>query len=100
VVSRRKPAKKDPVRRDIPEVEIVATLSRHLAWLHFRGTHSHALSLRQTPPEREFGRGFAAKNLRRLIQFAEVFPEIEIVVSLIRQSSWTHFIALIRLSPR
>jgi predicted nuclease of restriction endonuclease-like (RecB) superfamily len=30
-----------------------------------------------------------------MIQFAEVFPEEQIVVSLIRQLSWTHFIALI-----
>ena len=32
-----------------------------------------------------------------MIQFAEVFPDKEIVVSLIRQLSWTHFIALITL---
>ena len=35
--------------------------------------------------EQEFGRGFGEKNLRRMIQFAEVFPDREIVVSLIRQ---------------
>ncbi len=45
----------------------------------------------------EFGRGFAEKNLRRMIQFAEVFPDQQIVVSLIRQLTWTHFIALIPL---
>jgi predicted nuclease of restriction endonuclease-like (RecB) superfamily len=45
--------------------------------------------------EREFGRGFAEKNLRRMIQFAEVFPDQRIVVSLIRHLTWTHFIALI-----
>ena len=44
-----------------------------------------------------YGRSFNEKNLRRMIQFAEVFPESEIVVSLIRQLSWTHFIALIPL---
>jgi predicted nuclease of restriction endonuclease-like (RecB) superfamily len=44
----------------------------------------------------EFGRGFESKNVRRMIQFAEVFPE-EIVVSLMRQLSWTHFLALIPL---
>lgn len=43
----------------------------------------------------DYGNGFAEKNLRRMIQFAEVFPEEQIVVSLIRQLSWTHFIALI-----
>jgi predicted nuclease of restriction endonuclease-like (RecB) superfamily len=47
--------------------------------------------------ESEFGRGFAVKNLRRMVQFAEVFPDREIVVSLIRQLTWTHFIALIPL---
>lgn len=45
--------------------------------------------------EREFGRGFAEKNLRRMIQFAEVFPDQRVVVSLIRHLTWTHFIALI-----
>jgi len=46
---------------------------------------------------KEFGRSFGAKNLRRMIQFAEVFQDEKIVVSLIRQLSWTHFIALIPL---
>ncbi|MEM6252190.1 MAG: PDDEXK nuclease domain-containing protein [Cyanobacteria bacterium P01_D01_bin.156] len=47
--------------------------------------------------QQEFGRGFSEKNLRRMIQFYEAFPEEAIVVSLIRQLSWTHFIALIPL---
>jgi predicted nuclease of restriction endonuclease-like (RecB) superfamily len=47
--------------------------------------------------ESEFGRGFAEKNLRRMVQFAEVFSDWQIVVSLIRQLTWTHFIALIPL---
>lgn len=47
--------------------------------------------------EREYGRSYAEKNLRRMVQFAEVFPDREIVVSLIRQLTWTHFIALIPL---
>lgn len=37
------------------------------------------------------------KNLRRMVQFAVAFPDEKIVVSLIRQLSWTHFIALIPL---
>ncbi len=36
----------------------------------------------------EYGNGFSEKNLRRMLQFAEVFPEERIVVSLIRQLSW------------
>ena len=43
----------------------------------------------------EYGRSFSEKNLRRMMQFAQVFPNEEIVVSLIRQLSWTHIIALI-----
>jgi len=45
----------------------------------------------------DYGNNFSEKNLRRMIQVAEVFPDKEIVVSLIRQLSWTHFIALIPL---
>ena len=55
--------------------EIVVTLSRQL--------------------EREFGRGYADKNLRRMVQFAEVFPAAKIVVTLSRQLGWSHFVALI-----
>ncbi|MGP2832043.1 PDDEXK nuclease domain-containing protein [Serratia nevei] len=45
----------------------------------------------------EYGGSFAVKNLRRMVQFASTFPDERIVVSLIRQLSWTHFIALIPL---
>lgn len=45
----------------------------------------------------EYGNGFSEKNLRRMIQFAEVFPEEKIVAALRRQLSWTHFKALIYL---
>src|SRR5258708_29455023 len=47
--------------------------------------------------EAEFGRGFGEKNLRRMILFAEVFPDREIVASLMRQLTWTHFIELMPL---
>ena len=43
----------------------------------------------------EYGASFSEKNLRRMMQFAEVFPDEKIVVSLIRQLSWTHIVALI-----
>jgi DUF1016 N-terminal domain len=57
--------------------EIVVTLSRQLVM--------------------DYDNGFSDKNLRRMIQFAEVFSDEQIVVSLIRQLSWSHFIALIPL---
>jgi predicted nuclease of restriction endonuclease-like (RecB) superfamily len=51
--------------------EIVATLSRQLV--------------------EAYGRGFAEKNLRRMVQFANSFPDAEIVAALSRQLSWSHF---------
>ena len=44
----------------------------------------------------EFGASFSEKNLRRMMQFATVFPDQKIVVSLIRrQLSWSHIKILI-----
>lgn len=43
----------------------------------------------------KYGRSFEEKSLRRMMQFAQIFDDEQIVVSLIRQLSWTHFIALI-----
>jgi hypothetical protein len=43
----------------------------------------------------EYGTAFSEKNLRRMMQFAEVFPDEQIVVLLIRQLSWTHLLVLI-----
>lgn len=45
--------------------------------------------------EARYGRGFGEKNLRRMVQFAEAFPDPTILVSLIRELTWTHFVALI-----
>ena len=39
----------------------------------------------------EFGRGYARRNLFSMIRFAEVFPDMKIVQSLIAQLGWTHF---------
>jgi predicted nuclease of restriction endonuclease-like (RecB) superfamily len=57
--------------------KIVATLSRQLVT--------------------EFGRGFADKNLRRMMQFAEAFPDEAIVATLSRQLSWSHLKELLPL---
>ena len=45
----------------------------------------------------EFGRGFESKNLRRMVQFAQAFPQPEIVATLSRQLSWSHFVNLLPL---
>jgi hypothetical protein len=57
--------------------KIVATLSRLLV--------------------RDYGRVFSEKNLRRMMQFADIYPEEEIVVTLSRHLSWIHFLVLIPL---
>jgi predicted nuclease of restriction endonuclease-like (RecB) superfamily len=44
-----------------------------------------------------YGKSFEEKNLRRMMQFAEVFAEFEIVVTLSRQLNWSHFLNLIPL---
>ncbi len=44
---------------------------------------------------RRFGRNYEEKNLRRMIQFAELYTDLENVVTLSRHLSWSHFLALI-----
>jgi predicted nuclease of restriction endonuclease-like (RecB) superfamily len=47
--------------------------------------------------ESVYGRSFCEKNVRRMMKFAEYFPDIQIVVSVSRQLSWSHFIELLPL---
>ncbi len=57
--------------------EIVSTLSRELT--------------------EEFGRGFGRRSLFNMIRFAEVYPDPQIVQSLVAQLSWTHIQRLLPL---
>ena len=45
----------------------------------------------------QYGRNYEEKNLRRMLQFAEQFPDFQIVVPLARQLSWSHFLLLFPL---
>ena len=46
----------------------------------------------------EYGsKGFDEKNIRRMMQFAQAFPNEQIVASVMRQLSWTHFLQVIPL---
>lgn len=46
--------------------------------------------------QEEYGpKGFDAKNIHRMMQFAQKFPEEQIVASLMRQLSWTHFLQVL-----
>ena len=46
----------------------------------------------------EYGsKGFDEKNIRRMMKFAQEFPDEQIVASLMRQLSWTHFLQVLSL---
>lgn len=45
----------------------------------------------------DYGQGFSARNLSRMIQFFEAFPDETIVVTLSRELSWSHFIEILPL---
>lgn len=58
--------------------QIVATVSRQL--------------------QEEFGhKGFDVKTLRRMMQFAQQFPDIKIVAPLARQLTWSHIVEILPL---
>lgn len=57
--------------------QIVATVSRQLV--------------------QEYGRGFTEKNLRRMVQFAQTYPDENNVATLWRHLSWSHFRELLPL---
>ena len=45
----------------------------------------------------KYGQSFEDKNLRRMMQFASQFDDDQIVVTLSRQLSWSHFLVLLPL---
>ena len=45
----------------------------------------------------EFGNGYSRPNLFRMIRFAELFADREIVSTLSRQLSWSHFVEILQL---
>jgi len=44
-----------------------------------------------------YGRSFEARNLRRMMQFVEQFPDFEIVSQAATQLSWAHFVEILPL---
>lgn len=43
------------------------------------------------------GNQYSLRNLRRMMQFAEVFPDFQIVTPLVSQLSWSHFLQVISI---
>ena len=55
------------------------------------------VSTLSTQLKNKFGKNFELRNVQRMLQFAEQFTDIEMVVPLSRQLSWSHFVQLLPL---
>ena len=49
---------------------------------------------------KKYGKGFEIRNLRRMVQFAELFPDRAIVSPLATQLSWSHILELLPLKTQ
>lgn len=58
------------------------------------------VSTLSTQLKNKYGKNFELRNLQRMMQFAEQFSELEIVVSLSRQLSWSHFVTILPLKTQ
>lgn len=45
----------------------------------------------------EYGQAFGVRSLRRMVQFAEIFPDEKMVATLSQELSWSHFIEILPL---
>lgn len=45
----------------------------------------------------EYGQAFGTRSLRRMVQFAEAFPDEAVVATLSQQLSWSHFVEILPL---
>ena len=61
------------------------------------GYGEEIVSTLSTQLVREYGQSFGLRSLRRMVQFAEVFPEEQLVVALAQTLSWSHFIEILPL---
>ncbi len=54
-----------------------------------------------TQLQQQYGnRGFQERNIRRMMQFAELFPDFQIVSQAATKLSWSHFIELLSLKEK
>lgn len=103
-----------------PDLEIVQSLMTQLGWTHFlhiipmdnplkRYFYAEMCRVQRWSNtatimpelgrqlEREFGHGFGVRNGFRMVRFAELFSDKEIVSSLMTQLGWTRFLYIIRV---
>ena len=51
-----------------------------------------------TQLQAEFGKkGFEERTIRRMMQFADLFPDLQVVSALVAQLSWSHFLIVMPL---
>jgi len=55
------------------------------------------VSTLSTQLKAQYGRNFELRNLRRMLQFAEQFPDEQVLITLSRHLSWSHFVELLPL---
>lgn len=104
----------EDLRRMIEETRqgIAATVNAALTMLYWRiGKRINEEILKSTRAEygeqivstlsrylmAEYGNGFSAKNIHHMIRLVAAFPDIQIVSTLSRQLSWSHFKEIIYL---
>ncbi len=55
------------------------------------------VSTLSTQLKAQYGKNFELRNLRRMMQLTEQFADIEVLLPLSRQLSWSHFVELLPL---
>uniref|UniRef100_E6QQ16 Protein containing DUF1016 n=1 Tax=mine drainage metagenome TaxID=410659 RepID=E6QQ16_9ZZZZ len=50
--------------------------------------------------EPDYGKGFSARNLARMVKFVDVFPNENIVATLSQQLGWSHFVEILPLKQQ
>ncbi len=58
------------------------------------------VSTLSTQLKNKYGKNFELRNIQRMMQFAEQFTDLQIVVTLSRQLSWSHFVTLLPLKTQ
>jgi len=77
--------------------QIGKTINEHILNNERAAYGKEILSTLSTQLVEKFGNSFAERSLRRMIQFSELFPDLEIVVPLARQLSWSHFLEVLKI---
>jgi predicted nuclease of restriction endonuclease-like (RecB) superfamily len=72
-------------------------INEHILQNKRAGYGKEIVSTLSTQLKQQYGKNFEERNLRRMMQFTEQFPDFEIVVPLARQLSWSHFVEFLPL---